>query len=94
MIDMFVKDNENKTLNKIFEYLGQDRKKIYREIVLFKNTADEFTAEERKTIRRLLYENNIKVRCVFIQDKDFVKIDNMGWRPVFYDIICRSRNTY
>ena len=94
MIDMLIKDNENKTIDKIIEYLGQDRKKIFREIVLFKNTVDEFTAEERKTIRKLLYENNIKVRCVFIQEKDFVKIDNIGWRPVFYDIICRSRNTY
>ena len=86
-------DNKKVNIGKLCEYLKQKRKRIIQEIVLFKEDISSFTSDERIQIRSRLKENNINVRCVFIQEKNFGDIKSAGWREVFFDIVGASRNS-
>ena len=73
--------------------IKQERKQIIQEVVLFKDNAADFVSDERRAIRDKLKANGVKVRCVFIQERDFKCISTKGWRETFYEVVCMSRNT-
>ena len=76
--DMLVCSLDSCPLEQISEYLGQKRKHIIQEIVLFKRDVSPFTPEERKTIRDTLKQHKINVRCIFIQEQNFQSVHEYG----------------
>ncbi len=83
--------SENTTIDKIADYLSQQRKERIKEVVFFKPDALSFSPEERKQIREQLKQKEVFIRCIFIQEQDLSRINTAGWRKELFKVISVSK---
>lgn len=78
-------------MNRLVSYLEMSNKRTIHEVVFVKQDASSFNHRERDYIRLYLKESCVTVLCVFIQERDFVHITELGWRNELLRVIRKSR---
>ena len=83
--------HRSQSLSKITSYLSIESKKKIKDLVIFKDTMEPFSSEERRIIREVFKNNRLNKRCIFIQSTDVGQMRKKEWREDLLRVIKASR---